>query len=284
MDSLPKHGAYKFLPYASTTAPPPPSLKIKHTSTWTYCGPLLTPASLPPSLQTWSTHATSSPSSLAQHLHPLLTFLHTFLRGAGVQHYWLTLRATLPTHEYDTRRWHVDDDFFSAVGSAARDAPSFVMKGGDKGGWKLCATLLGAPTLFLPPSSNATALSTLRSVARCEAAKRPHTCSSIRCAGCFDTGLAVRRVLAALFADKEMVQAKAGEVVLFCTGGEQGAVHSEPMCDAERVFVNIVPGSEAQLRALMGRFGMVFPRAWSLGVPVCADNRLDGLGGKVYEG
>jgi hypothetical protein len=32
-----------------------------------------------------------------------------------------------------------------------------------------------------------------------------------------------------------------------------------------RVFVNVVPGTEEQLRGLMSRWGMEFPRAWCVG-------------------
>jgi hypothetical protein len=42
-----------------------------------------------------------------------------------------------------------------------------------------------------------------------------------------------------------------------------------------------VPGTERELRALMGRFGMGFPRAWSLGVGLEDRDGLDGLGGMV---
>jgi hypothetical protein len=41
----------------------------------------------------------------------------------------------------------------------------------------------------------------------------------------------------------------------------------EPKCDVNRVFVNVVPGSEEQLRKLIGRWGMEFPRSWCVGLP-----------------
>ncbi|KAF3038960.1 hypothetical protein E8E12_000849 [Didymella heteroderae] len=296
MNRLPEHGAYAFIPYQASSLPSTspasdaPSFKIKHTSTWTYCGPLLSPSQLPSSLHTWSTAATSSPSALLRRLIPLLTFLHSFLISAGVHHYWLTLRATTPTHEYDTPRWHVDDDFFAAFPSAAPgDSKANGQDKGSKttgkkysdghGGWKLCTTLLGPSTLFLPICLNATALSTLRAVKQVEAEKRSHVCTSIRCGGCFDTGLAVRCTLSSLFAFSEAVQAEDGEIAFFRTGEAQGAVHSEPRCDVDRVFVNVVPGTEEDLRTLMGQFGMGFPRAWSLGVGWDVGDGLDGLGG-----
>jgi hypothetical protein len=134
--------------------------------------------------------------------------------------------------------------------------------------WKLCTTLLGPSTLFLHPGSNESALRSLRDTKkRLSESRGPHTCTSIRCAGCFDTGEAVRASLALALADQEVVQPGHGSVAFFRIGEEAGAVHSEPKCDVDRVFVNIVPGTEEGLRALMGRYGMAYPRAWSMGGP-----------------
>lgn len=283
LDSLPQYGTYAFIPYitsptatnmpclAIAPSPNPPPFKIKHTSTYTYCGPLLSPHTLPPSLHPWLTQTTTTPSALLSRLIPLLTFLHTFLENAGVQHYWLTLRATTPTQEYNTPRWHVDDDFFANAPTSspndARSQRSAKKRTARHTGWKLCTTLLGPATLFLRPSSNRTALLTLRAAKEKESAQHSHICSSIRCAACFATSAAVRLALADAFAGEATVQAADGEVAFFRIGCEEGAMHSEPVCGVDRVFVNVVPGTEGELRALMGRYGMGFPRAWSLGVP-----------------
>ncbi|OSS46899.1 hypothetical protein B5807_08873 [Epicoccum nigrum] len=301
MNPLPKSSPYAFIPYLPPppSSSEPPSFNIKHTSTWTYCGPLLTPASLPSSLHTWSAAATTSPSALLSRLIPLLTFLETFLLAAGIDHYWLTLRATTPTSEYDTPRWHVDDDFFAPL---SRGTPSlksvrslsvlqprpYKTNRNKKTDWKLCTTLLGPSTLFLPTTANTPALRTLLTTTASEASSRgPHECTSIRCAGCFDTGAAVRARLAVAFKEEEALQAREGEVALFRTGLACGAVHSEPPCGVERVFVNVVPGGEGELRALMQRFGMAFPRAWSLGLPARldeGDGGGDGDGGEERRG
>lgn len=68
-----------------------------------------------------------------------------------------------------------------------------------------------------------------------------------------------------------VVQPRWGEMVFFRLGGREGAVHSEPRIDCDRVFVNVVPGTEEELRGLMGRWGMEFPRSWSLGVPMVGE-------------
>lgn len=285
MNPLPQYGAYAFIPYTTPSAltnttsasisPPPvrPSFGTRHTSIYTYCGSLLSTETLPASLHPWLTQTTTSPSALLSQLLPLLSFLRAFLEKAGVHHYWLTLRASTPTKEFDIPRWHADDDFFRPASASIlndqndkRKKRKDLKKGSKKGGWKLCTTLLGPSTLFLHPSSNDPALTTLRETKKRESAKREHICSSIRCAGCFDTGEAVRQSLATAFAEEEVMQAECGEIVFFRIG-EEGAVHSEPRCGVDRVFVNVVPGTEGELRRLMGRYGMGFPRAWSLGVP-----------------
>lgn len=313
MDLLDCDCPYRFIPYLP---PSPPSdtllpLTVLQTSTWTYSGPLLSPLSLPSSLHSWSAAALSSPPALLQRLLPLLSFLDSHLRDRGLKHYWITLRATTPTGEYDVPRWHVDDDFFGegsstaghgtdtipgAVSTTRRERWTWRSKpraqtrrpkiadmeqinvGGaareEKGvdcGWKLCTTLLGSSTLFVPLAHHPFALRTLHTTKLQEAAKREHACSSIRCAGCGDTGDAVRQLLAASFANLTPVQGTYGSVAIFKIGND-GAVHSEPSCKDEggRVFVNIVPGTEEGLRKLMDRFGMEWPRSWSMGVLGCA--------------
>ncbi len=65
----------------------------------------------------------------------------------------------------------------------------------------------------------------------------------------------------------DVVQAQRGEYVFFRVGEEEGVVHSEPVSHGDRIFVNVVPGSEKDLRGLMGKWGMEYPRAWCVGLP-----------------
>lgn len=81
----------------------------------------------------------------------------------------------------------------------------------------------------------------------------------------------VRTTLAAELASCEMVQARTGECVFFRVGEEVGAVHSEPVSHGDRIFVNVVPGREGDLRRLMGKWGMEYPRAWCVGLPFQVD-------------
>ncbi|KAH6638795.1 hypothetical protein C7974DRAFT_448502 [Boeremia exigua] len=111
MDPLPPNSTFTFLPPLPT---PLPALKVLRTSTWTYAGPLLTPSTLPSSLHPWAAATLAPAPALLEALLPLLAFLDAYLRAAGFDHCWLTLRASLPTREWDEPRWHVDEDFFEA--------------------------------------------------------------------------------------------------------------------------------------------------------------------------
>lgn len=177
-------------------------------------------------------------------------------------------------------RWHTDDLFFDYDGEKDRVGLSQAPRKGDqakgnknkekdqknKAYWKLATTLLGPGTLFLRDSIQARR--TQRAAKAAECAKRgEHTCSNFRCLGCLDAVEAVRQTLAKSFASDEVESPKYGQVAFFRLGDEEGAVHSEPPCHQDRIFVNVVPGGEDELRGLMARWGMGFPRAWSFGVP-----------------
>ncbi|OAL43371.1 hypothetical protein IQ07DRAFT_470722, partial [Pyrenochaeta sp. DS3sAY3a] len=242
------------------TSPSPPLL-LKNTSTWTYAGPLLSSTSpLPPSFHTWSAVTFTQPGQLLDRLTPFLAFLRAFLDSAGVDAYWISVRATRKTAEYDVPRWHVDDNFFDAGGASSMFQPR-------QRRWKLATTLLGPSTLFT--THNGPALNTLHTVrARERARLDPHTCTSLRCLGCATYAEHTRSALASALSDAEICSPNANEVAFFRIGDDEGAVHSEPKCGTDRVFVNVVPGTQEEMRELVGKWGMGYPRAWCFGVPV----------------
>ena len=282
IDPLLQYASHAFIPYpaaiardnvpSSSCAPPTaghastPHLAINHPSSWTYCGPLLQPdeATLPPSFHAWADLTFSSPSTMISHLLPLLSWLQAFLIEAKVHDYWLTIRCTAPTHEYDKPRWHTDENFFVYDSEAPGLGFSPTSK---QRCWKLCTTLLGPGTLFL--KDNETALRVMRETKKNEKEKIGlHACTSIRCIGCSTYTEIVRDSLVGSLQDMEVESPAVGEVAYFRVGGEEGAVHSEPRCDTDRIFINIIPGTEDDLRRLMQRFGMEYPRAWCFGMPV----------------
>lgn len=283
MSPLSRYGSHAFIPYPqpppahrqkpsntsrSTSQTPNNVLTINHTASWTYCGPTLDAeaSALPRTFHQWVAVTMSDPDSFYDRLVPLLTFLKSFLAEAGVENYWLTIRASRPTHEYDTRRWHVDDDFFEAdFGWLIRDEGDAAEQGKARRGWKLAATILGPCTLF--STNNESALHTLCKTKALERTTHQHDCTSIPCLGCSTYTDSVRHSLAESLSNHETSSPGPGEIAFFRLGDSEGAVHSEPKCDVDRVFVNVVPGSEQQLRTLMERWGMEFPRAWCVGLP-----------------
>ncbi|KAL2193834.1 hypothetical protein P885DRAFT_44462 [Corynascus similis CBS 632.67] len=280
-EALPPHD-FQFFPVRDAPVDLPP-LTLSHSTTWTYCGPLLTLsdppalADLPPTFSAWSAHTFSSAGSpipsLLPRLAPFLRAVQSFLRRHGIHHYWLTVRASKPTSDFDTPRWHTDDDFFDypprgdSSGNESRSGASL-----DRCQWKLCGTLQGPGTLFAAEGARAReVLRRAKERARRAEAARPHVCTVVRCAACGRTSDAVREEAHAGLEGEKVAQTGNSEIAFFRIGAKDGAVHSEPRIDCDRVFVNVVPGTEADLRGLMSRWGMEFPRSWTLGVPVVLD-------------
>jgi hypothetical protein len=246
---------FKLLPYASSHSAPQDSITLQRTSSWMYCGPLLplSEAQFPTSYHEW--HRAIVNGSLTATLFSFLSFANDFLSAAGINHYWLTIRATKPTTDYDKPRWHTDDDFFQGAKLARTQ-------------WKLVTTLLGPGTLFIEDGKSARAIqSKVKLAARKE--HKDHLCTSFNCLGCATASAAVRQRLADNLGDHKVMQATTGDCCFFRIGEEHGAVHSEPPQGYDRVFVNIVPGTDVELRELMSKWGMTtFPRSWSIGMPM----------------
>ncbi|KAI1652305.1 hypothetical protein F4815DRAFT_418899 [Daldinia loculata] len=271
-DRLQSSTSFEFIKFGLEEPPDQPdqSLSVQRDAFWSYCGPLLsTLDDLPSSFHDWA-HAALS-GSLLPLLLPFLTFVNEFIRTNGLDHYWLTIRATKATTEYNKPRWHTDDMFFNRSsgdgGGIWARRRSLVVGGREKTeldlqtDWKLCATLLGPATMFIPAEHQAAARATCRSTKRDLATD--HMCTSVRCVGCGATAEAVRDKLTTEFAPLGLVQAEPGECSIFRIGQERGAVHSEPcMSRGDRIFINVVPGKRDELSSLLAKWGMPFPRSW----------------------
>ncbi|KAF3396216.1 hypothetical protein F1880_006761 [Penicillium rolfsii] len=94
-------------------------ITLNATSSWTYCGPLLplNAKSLPSSFHTWAQATVNG--SIVDPLFSFLEFVHEFLAANSISTYWLTIRASQGSDEFDIPRWHTDDLFFSPRASAA---------------------------------------------------------------------------------------------------------------------------------------------------------------------
>lgn len=244
-------------------------ITVRKPSSWSYIGPQLDPAPchLPDDLLEWLRTCVDGEVS-----HTLTAFLeaaHGFLQSHGLQHYCLTIRATNPTTDYDNPRWHTDTIFFQRDRAAAEGKgwiqrlsglPSLLENDGVTD-WKLCTTLSGPSTLFVPERHQSAARRTQRETK--QACATDHVCTSIRCLGCATSAEAVRDRLAEQLDKLGYVQAHTGQCTVFRVGHDGGAVHSEPpMSSGDRIFVNIVPGTEEEVRKLAWQWGMEYPRSW----------------------
>ncbi|KAK8068481.1 hypothetical protein PG996_007593 [Apiospora saccharicola] len=299
-------------------------LRVRRDAFWSYCGPLLdstgAASQLPPSLHEWAAAALTAGTGLDllnRRLLPFLDFLNRFVADNGLDNYWLTIRATMPTAEYDKPRWHTDDMFFGSSNSGDSDESSSTPSPSTsrrwsfwpppkpkskskpredeeelfsdeqqqqqqeldlETDWKVCTTLLGPSTMFIPALHQPRARK--RQFTAKEASRRAneHVCTSIRCVGCASAADDVRRSLDGSLKDLGAVQAGPGQCAFFRIGPGRGAVHSEPRMSSSsvshygdrggrggelgRIFVNVVPGKREELERLMGKWGMEFPRSW----------------------
>jgi len=263
------NSSFEFLNYeqeANSLPATDPSLSVTHTGFWSYGGPFITQSDdLPPDFYEWTAAVLSG--TLLPRLIPLLNYFNRLLQERGLDHYWLTIRATKATSEFDKPRWHTDDLFFNPRGGGLRTMPRQLQEDSEERqldlhtDWKLCATLLGPPTKFIPPERQSEAREAQRAARK--ALTSEHDCISIRCIACADTGDAVRERLAVEFEPMGAMQAAPNQCTFFRIGHEKGAVHSEPaMSEGDRIFVNIVPGTRDELKTLFSRWGMSFPRSW----------------------
>lgn len=233
------------------------SITLERDSSWAHCGPLLDVASMPESYHAWQKAAVHG--DLLPRLTPFLSFVHSFLSEAEIYHYWLTIKTSRSTPEFDVPRWHMDRSFLERNDEEEERI---------KGHWKLSTTLLGPGTLFIVDGARGRVIleEARRSVGKTMSAR--HECKTIRCSRCDVLQDKVRRHLVTALKHERVVQTAPGECSFFRLGLENGAVHSEPESHGDRIFVNVVPGNEMELRQVTRRWGMHFPRSWSIGVPV----------------
>jgi hypothetical protein len=297
-------GDFCFLPYGSKELLPLSKAGdgdsiVKTTSSWSYCGQLLDADdsldSLPSSFDEWSRVALNG--SLRPHFLQFLQAVNSVLESNGIDHYWVTIRATERTAEFDMTRWHTDDYFYAfdnttnerladlgrgdstkekflaAVGATRLHSPRTAeSKPEQQTDWKICASLLGPSTLFIPAEFQSSAQETQRLVR--QSCSREHVCTSVRCVGCATAAEEVRIRLDESLRQHGTVSPAPGELALFRVGERGGAVHSEPCMNAGgRIFVNVVPGTRKELSTLMQNWGMEFPRSWWIASGVLPDTR-----------
>lgn len=269
------HNEFTFLNYSSMNGYP---LYVNHhemqpavrdNASWSYAGPLLQPSAFiteaadgPFISDNFSEfeRATFTATILPSFL-PFLKFINDFLSTNNLNHYFLTVRATKQTEEFDLPRWHTDDLFFD---SDHPDTPHD--KHVSQTDWKICTTLLGPPTLFISQGDQLIARKIQKQVQ--EFGSTDHVCRFIRCVGCASAAEVVRDSLAVRLAHLGVETAEEGQCAVFRVGRDRGAMHSEPRMSClpyGRIFVNVVPARREELQCFMQKWGMEFPRHWWIG-------------------
>jgi hypothetical protein len=129
---------------------------------------------------------------------------------------WICLRASTPTHAFDTPRWHTDGAYFG-LGTPSESSLKFV------------TVLTGNPTLLYPLPDD------LRDE--------------------FYAHRMDREFLNKLVDKKKVESPKEGQGVFFLVGNSQkGAIHSEPKMSENRLFLSILPGDDFEIDELYLRW------------------------------
>jgi len=185
---------FRFLKYLDDADQRQGPITVKRSAYWCYCGPLLDPpgSSLPDNFYNFESQVFTE--SIRSNLIPFLSYINNLLLDKGFKDYFLTIRATTPTHEFDQPRWHTDELFFTTdvlpgtrLGLKSQHQRHYQNTGTD---WKICTTLLGPSTLFIPQSHQRSARKAQESAR--DSASTDHECVSIRCVGCAAATDAVR--------------------------------------------------------------------------------------------
>ncbi|KAJ5908355.1 hypothetical protein N7495_001037 [Penicillium taxi] len=176
----------------------------------------------------------------------------------------------LPQRGHSMRRKHLRNKSSGAIVQEKEQIPSgiqVITTSPNPPNWKLITTLLGPGTIFIPhETSNFARAINSKAKRKARNQNAEHTCLSVRCIGCATAAESVRAHLTTELEYSDTIQAQPGECVFVRVGEDEGAVHSEPMSHGDRIFVNVVPGHEADLKSLMSKWGMDYPRAWCIGL------------------
>ena len=121
---------------------------------------------------------------------------------------WVSVRSSLPTHEYDIPRWHPDGGYFDSENKV----------------YKKVMTIKGPSTRF----------GRIKDKEKFNALLRENP-----------DDLQTRRKLDEMI--EEMESCKSGESTVYLVGDEDAAVHSEPVTNEPRLFVSVLVGSKAQI-------------------------------------
>ena len=135
------------------------------------------------------------------------------------KYFWLTIRITVPSHEFDLPRWHTDGTYFSDT--EVND--------------KFLLTLKGPSTLYITD----------------KLASDLYHKNVKYIVNSFEEYQKLRENIANLLKDFEHKQIPKYCGLIFSA---QQVLHSEPVLSESRIFLSVVPGTESQINQLKKRF------------------------------
>jgi hypothetical protein len=157
----------------------------------------------------------------------ILNLIKKVLKGYKMEDFHLIIRASAPFNEYDIPRWHRDGSY---------TVPTVITS-------KFATVLKGPGTLFIK-SSTSTSEKFNEIQEREYEERRESTYEEQQ-----EINKRYRPIYAALPKNGDMVQSGKNQGVIFFanSGGVQGAIHSEPKMNNDRIFISIVPGTKENI-------------------------------------
>jgi len=152
---------------------------------------------------------------------------------------WMTIRVTLPHHEYDIPRWHKDGRFFNS----------------DTVQTKFATVLKGPGTLFIKESKKVNEIYNKNNEEIRECYKKNKVTKM------FDNEIEnkYRKILARKLKNVKHNQLEPNQGLIFLVGVNKnndliGLMHSEPKNDTPRIFISILPGLETEIMDLQKKW------------------------------
>ena len=176
----------------------------------------------------------------------LLNIIKKVLKAYKLNHFWLSIRATLPNHEFDIPRWHKDGNYF----------PKDLLKINDS---KFVTVLKGPGTLLIKSTNQSNKIYKYY-----QKKEQKEFMTSINKDSTRDEQIKLsialskkyRSIYAQKLAKQKIIQAKNNQGIIFYAGQpeENSTLHSEPKHDHPRLFISIVPSTETNIKALQERW------------------------------
>ena len=189
---------------------------------------------------------TNSPSSISKIEKIILNIIKKVLKAYKLNHFWISMRATLPNHDFDIPRWHKDGNYFSNDPTSLNNA-------------KFATVLKGPGTLLIKSTKQVNAIrDKILKKEQKDFVTNQHKYVTRDEQIKFSIELSekYRSIYAQKLAKQKIVQVKNSQGVIFYNGDpfDNSALHSEPKIDQPRLFISILPSTEINIKTLQQRW------------------------------